>query len=154
MSEHLVNKHVQILRYNISVAAYINHMEGPSPELSQSWWAVCYKLNVTIAAKYLAGSLNQDADYVSWLSSSYKGQFHPRLFKFLDQIYGPHTVNRFTSMTTTPLLHYNSRFLDPESMAQTAMVQENPTNVTTFSNKTPQIISDLSSSQQGNSRIT
>ncbi len=34
------------------------------------------------------------------------------------------------------------------------MVQENPTNVSRFSNKTPQLISDLSSSQQGNYRTT
>ncbi len=42
-------------------------------------------------------------------------------------------------------------------VVQLAMVQENPTNVTRFSNKTPQLISDLSSSQQpeqGNSRTS
>ncbi len=116
MSEHLVNKHVQIISNNISAVAYLNHMGGPSPELStlaQSLWAVCYKLNVTVTAKYLAESLNQDADYLSRLLPSYEWQLNPRLFKFLDQIYGPHTVDQFASMMTTHLPHYNSRFLDP-----------------------------------------
>ncbi len=58
MSEHLVNKHVQIFNDNISAVVYLNHMAGPSTELStlaQSLLAVCYELNVTVTAKYLAG---------------------------------------------------------------------------------------------------
>ncbi len=126
MSEHLVNKHVQILSDNISAVAYLNHIGGPSPELStlaQSLWAVCYKLNVTVTAKYLVGSLNKDADYLSRLLPSYEWQLNPRLFKFLDQIYGPHTVDRFASMTTTHLPHYNSRFLNPETARVDALAQ-------------------------------
>ncbi len=45
------------------------------------------------------------------------------MFKFLDQICGPHTVDRFASMTTTHRPHYTSRFLNPETSGVDALAQ-------------------------------
>ena len=111
-------KHSYILQSdNISMVVYLNHMGGPSMDLSilaQSLWALCFEMNITITAKYLGGKDNVQADSLSRIISQYKWRLHPRLFRMIDQIYHPHSVNRFTLNTTMQL---NSLFYDPGTEA-------------------------------------
>lgn len=125
--KHIVRgKCVQILSDNVSAVAYLNHMGGPSTELSelaQSLWSICFQLNITITAKYLAGKENTLADSLSRVVNQYQWRLHPRLFRMIDQMYGPHSVDRFASITTTQLTRYNSQFYDPETEAVDALAQ-------------------------------
>ena len=122
----VTDKCVRILSDNISAVAYLNHMGGPSTalsELAQSLWAQCFEMKIQISAKYLAGKLNIQADYLSRLTNQYEWRLHPRLFRMIDQVFGPHTVDRFSSITTTHLRRYNSQFHDPASEAVDALAQ-------------------------------
>lgn len=119
-------KTVQILSDNIACVANINNLGGPSGELSklaQSLWALTYELNIKLTAKHLAGYLNVTADRLSRDMTSLEWKLHPKLFRYIDGLFGPHTIDRFASYRTTQLKRYNSRWWDPESEAVDAMAQ-------------------------------
>lgn len=122
----LVNKTVQILSDNITAVAYLNFQGGPSAEMSQvamAIWTLAVENNITISAKYLAGRLNTEADYLSRLVSHHEWRLNPKIFKCLDNIWGPHTVDRFASMATNQIDKYNSQYLDPQTSAVDALAQ-------------------------------
>jgi hypothetical protein len=102
----LKGKVVQILTDNVTAAAYVNFQGGQSVEMtdiSMAIWDICVRHNISISAKHLAGKLNQEADQLSRRSSQYEWMLHPNLFRYLDRLWGPHTVDRFASMATTQI---------------------------------------------------
>ena len=125
--EHdLKGKTVQVLSDNVVAMAYINHLGGPSPSLTalaSAVWITAYELEIALSAKHLAGKENVHADHLSRLSTHYEWQLHPRLFKFLDRIWGPHTINWFASFTNTHLPLYNSLYFNPGSGGVDALTQ-------------------------------
>ena len=122
----LSGKKVQVLTDNISCVAYINHLGGPSTELSrlaQALWDTAYELDIELTARHLAGRLNVTADRLSRQMSALEWKLHPNLFRFIEKCFGPHTVDRFASLRTTQLPRYNSLLWDPASEAVDAMAQ-------------------------------
>ena len=123
---HLRHRVVQVLTDNITAAAYLNFQGGPSVELTQvatAIWELIVENNIVISARYLAGRLNTEADYLSRLVSHTEWKLNPKLFSYLDRLWGPHTVDRFASMCTTQLMRYNSQYLDPCTEAVDALAQ-------------------------------
>ena len=133
------NKHVQILSDNISTVAYINHLGGPVQSLTQiakNIWTLCYQLGVTLEAKHLAGKKNVQADRLSRLSprSTYSWSIHPALFRQIDKMWGPHTMDRFADMTNHVCQKYNSLFRDPYTSGIDALAQTNWSTENNFVN--------------------
>ena len=131
----LKDKHVQIVTDNVSAMCYINHLGGPSVELTslaKDIWMAAQRCNLTLSATFLAGILNVEADGLSRQSTQDEWSLHPRLFQYLDSIWGPHTMDRFANMGNHLIARYNSRFLDPlcsgvdrDALAQTDWHSEN-----------------------------
>ena len=124
--EDLRGKRVQILSDNITKVAYINHMSRSNKEFCdviQELFNVCLDLNVTLTAKYLAGSSNIRADELSRQRSPYEWQLHPAVFAEIDRMWGPHTVDHFASMNTAEIPKYNSYFMDPLTSGVDALSQ-------------------------------
>ncbi len=124
----LKHKSVQFLTDNVTAVAYVNFQGGPSPELTQlarAIWATALENDMTICAKHLAGSQNGRADGLSRLSPIYEWRLHPRLWRYLDSIWGPHTIDRFASVATTQLPRYNSLYQDPLTEGVDALAQSN-----------------------------
>ena len=61
---------------------------------------------VTLSARHVRGVDNGRADYLSRVLYRHEWQIHPALFHMLDQMWGPHTVDRFASEGTTLLPRY------------------------------------------------
>ncbi len=80
------------------------------------------------------GSLNQKADYLNKPSPTYEWQLHSSLFRLIENIFGPHIVDQFASMTTTQLPNYNSHFYDPHMSGVDAIAQCNWANYNNFVN--------------------
>lgn len=123
---HLRGKSVQIVTDNITAMAYINQMGGQSRDLNKiakDIWVGANQFNMTLTATYLAGCLNVEADYLSRLSTRYEWTLHPKLFQYLDNLWGPHTVDRFANMGNHVLPKYNSRYMDPLCSAVDALAQ-------------------------------
>jgi len=124
----LENKTLQVLTDNISAAAYINFQGGPSEELTQiatAIWDVALSHQITLSAKYLAGSLNLEADALSRLTSPSMWRLNPAVFRYIDKVWGPHTIDRFASLATTQTDLYNSMYWDPHTSGVDALAQDN-----------------------------
>ena len=125
---YLKGKCVQILSDNVTSVAYLNQLGGPSRELSdltRSIWLYAHRHGIVVTAKHLAGKLNTRADRLSRPSVHYEWKLHPRLFRYLDRLWGPHHVDRFASCLTAQLPTYNSRYYDPQSSGTDALAQQN-----------------------------
>lgn len=121
-------KKLQVLTDNITTAAYINHLGGPSPDLSQlatSVWMAAHDKGLTLSARYLQGTLNVTADMLSRLSDHYEWQLNKSLFVYLDQMWGPHSIDRFATMSNALMPMYNSRYADPYTSGIDALAQQN-----------------------------
>lgn len=117
---------VQVLSDNVTAVAYINFQGGPSrllTNIATKIWTLAVKNNMSIQAKHLAGRLNTKADGLSRLTGQYEWSIHPHLFRYLDTLWGPHTIDRFASMTTTQCNRYNSLYLDPNTYGVDALHQ-------------------------------
>ena len=124
--KQLQNKSVQIVTDNISAMCYINHLGGPSPQLTQitkAIWLAARDFKITLTARFLAGCRNVVADGLSRLSDKYEWQLNPRIFSYLDSLWGPHTVDRFATLTNTLVPVYNSLYLDPKTSGIDALAQ-------------------------------
>ena len=120
------NKNIQVLSDNITTVAYINHMGGPIKQLTniaKDIWKEAIHSNITITARYLAGKENIQADRLSRQLDKHEWMISRPLFRYLDSMWGPHTVDRFASAISTQLPVYNSRYLDPNGMKVDALAQ-------------------------------
>ncbi len=51
-------------------------------------------------------------------------KLHPRMFLIIDNLWGPHTMDRFAAANNTQLSHYISHFLDPLAVGMDALAQQ------------------------------
>jgi hypothetical protein len=139
-------KKLQVLTDNVTTAAYINHLGGPSPALSQlanALWMEAHDKRLTLSAQYLQGVLNTTADALSRLSDHYEWQLNKGLFAYLEKLWGPHTIDRFATMSNTLLPVYNSRFADPHTSGVDALAQQNWANHNNFVNSPFRLIAQV-----------
>ena len=122
----LEGKVVQVLSDNITTVCYINSLGGPSPLMTWLMKAIfthVHKNRMVLSVKFLAGSQNCHADRLSRQLSPYKWKIHPQLFKWLDERWGPHTVDRFALKMTAHISRYNSLFYDTGTSGVDALAQ-------------------------------
>ena len=125
---YIEGKTIQLLSDNIVTVAYINHLGGPCPkltELAKAIYAEAFALRISLQAEHLAGCLNTIADPLSRLSpqSTYSWSIHPAVFLHLDQIWGPHSIDRFADITNHVRPQYNSLYHDPLTAGVDALAQ-------------------------------
>ena len=133
----LKNQKVQILSDNVTTVAMINGMGGSSVQLdivARTIHIEALEANITLSAKYLAGTLNWRADHLSRVRSTYEWRLHPNLFKMLDRVWGPHHIDRSASITSTQLPVYNSLYWDPQTSGVDALAQTNRGTMNNFVN--------------------
>ena len=127
------NTRIQVFCDSVTAVSYVRNMGGPITKLSdlaESVWACAIRLNVQLDVCHIGGRFNIHADRLSRLNPQHEWQLNPSVFRQLDAMWGPHTIDRFASMTTTHLSLYNSRFIDPltsgvDALSQTDQSAEN-----------------------------
>jgi hypothetical protein len=118
---------VQVLTDNIACVAYINHLGGSSAQLSeiaQAVWQECHTHQIELVAKHLSGSLNTRADSLSRLTGKYEWHLHTKMFQYINNLFGPFTIDRFATMCNTQLPVYNSWTWDPFTSGVDALAQQ------------------------------
>lgn len=126
--EHLKNKTVLIRTDNITSRAYIIHQGGPVCHLnwiSRAIWSLAAKINLNIQVVFLRGCLNTKADLLSRIVDNYNYRLNPRIFKWLNTILGPFSVDRFADCINRQLPIYNSLYYDPETSGINCFDQNN-----------------------------
>ena len=81
----IAGKVIQVLNDNISTVANINFQGGQRQQLTDVAtliWSEALGNNVTLTAKYLAGYLNYEADYLSRITNT-DWMLNPAVFKYL-----------------------------------------------------------------------
>lgn len=119
-------KYVQVLTDNISTVAYLNKLGGPSRELSEmatTIWVLAHELKVELTVSHIRGIHNVRADQLSRVKSSHEWELHPKMFKFVDSIWGPHTIDRFATWINHKVEVYNSWGYDPRTSGVDALGQ-------------------------------
>lgn len=125
--KELTGKTIQIRSDNITTVAYLNKMGGSRKELNDiatAIWAEAINNQVSIVCSHIAGKDNCGADYLSRLNDKYEWKLHPGLFRYLDEMWGPHTIDRFASVLTTQLPKFNSRYHNPLASGIDALAQQ------------------------------
>ena len=65
------------------------------------------------------------ADMWSRTVDKYNWRLHSRLFRYIDTLWGPHTVDHFANCMDTQLPRFNSRYWEPMSEGVDALAQVN-----------------------------
>eukprot|EP00735_Rhodelphis_limneticus_P009037 TRINITY_DN2492_c0_g1::TRINITY_DN2492_c0_g1_i1::g.8884::m.8884 TRINITY_DN2492_c0_g1::TRINITY_DN2492_c0_g1_i1::g.8884 ORF type:complete len:657 (+),score=31.37,sp/Q99315/YG31B_YEAST/24.66/8e-19,RVT_1/PF00078.22/4.8e-17,Dam/PF05869.6/3.1e-05,RNase_H/PF00075.19/0.001 TRINITY_DN2492_c0_g1_i1:1350-3320(+) len=117
---------LRILTDNVTTVAYVNHFGGRWPELTEIATALhkeCLRAGVEIHAEHLPGVQNQQADALSRSFDRNDWMLNAGLFRRLDALWGPHTVDRFASFLNAHCPRYNSYLPDPSCEAVDAFSQ-------------------------------
>jgi ribonuclease HI len=120
------NKDVKILSDNATTVAQINLMSGRSEGLNRILRILvnlCSELNIRITAKYLPGIQNTQADALSRQKDKSDWKLNPIIFKELDSMWGPHSIDRFASHLNKQTRRFNSLRNCPEAEAIDAFQQ-------------------------------
>ena len=120
------NKSVQILTDNFSALTYINCGGGPSAQLTKLAKAIFFRtvqLNASLTASFLAGRRNNHADWLSRQNPAYEWELDTQMIKIIDDMWGPHQVDRFASSVNHQLPVFNSRFWEPGTAGVDALAQ-------------------------------
>jgi hypothetical protein len=118
---HLVKgKAVLIQSDNTTSIACVIKLRSPSEKLNnltQYLVHLCQTLDMTVTAIHLAGKDNDLADYLSRFSETGDWATSTVVFNQLDQIWGPHSIDRFASWLNKKVPRYNSAVLDSQAEA-------------------------------------
>lgn len=124
----IAGKTIEVLSDNVTTVAHINKFGSSNLQLdaiAQAIWAFAFENRVSLVAHHIAGTFNTQPDALSRVSARHEWTLHPAIFRQLDVMFGPHTVDRFAAAATTLLPVYNSRFADPGTAGVDALGQSN-----------------------------
>lgn len=100
-------------------------MGGLRPSFTKLAIAEAIDLGLTIKCAHISGVNNQESDYWSRTPDKHNWMLHPQLFRDIDKLWGPHTIDRFASCQNCHLRRFNSRYWEPLSKAVDALSQVN-----------------------------
>ena len=122
----LAGRIVEVLSDNVTSVAHINKFGSSNVRLdgvAQDIWAFALRNDISLVAHHVAGVANAGPDALSRMSARHEWVLHPSIFRQLGRMFGPHTVDRFASVSTALLPCYNSRYADPLSVGVDALGQ-------------------------------
>ena len=142
--EHLVGENIEILSDNVTTVALINKFGSSDQRLdaiAQAIWSFAFQNHVMLTAHHVSGESNVQPDALSRLPLRHEWFLHPEVFRQLDQMFGPHSIDRFATCSTTHLPLYNSRYLDPGTAGVDALGQTDWSSHNNFVNRPFRLIS-------------
>ena len=127
-TKSLNNAHVLIQMDNTSAIAYVNKMGGAKQGVldkhARSLWEWCLTRKITLRAEHIPGRLNVIADAESRAKpDAADWKLDSDVFKVLNHIFGPFTVDLFANRNNTQLERFYSYLPDPLAEQYDALVQ-------------------------------
>ena len=84
----------------------------------------CVRNGIFLEMEWIPRSLNDKADFISKIVDPDDWQISDDIFASLDNVWGPHSVDRFASFYNAKLPRFNSRFWNPGSEAIDAFTED------------------------------
>jgi hypothetical protein len=116
----LKNSRVTFVLDSLASVYNLNKGGGPVPELSalvKQIWLECARWGIDATAEWISRDRNERADQLSKFRDTADWALHPSLFAAVDQLWGPHTVDRFASAHNAHCRRFNSRYYDAAAEA-------------------------------------
>ena len=98
-------------------------MNEPLQSLAYSMFSICTKHSISIDIQWIPRKENTKADYISKIINHEDWGVPYIFFEFIDNIWGPHSVDRFASVDIKNISRFNSLFCKPSSEAIDALTQ-------------------------------
>lgn len=103
---------IRVRTDNQTAMSYINRMGGRSPHLcriAEEIHSFCLERKLLLSAEYLPGVDNIIADQLSRIENDItENQLNPHIFRLIDRVWGPHTIDAFASASNTQTSRYVS----------------------------------------------
>ena len=80
-------------------------------------YKLCRELNMRLSVEWVSRDYNVEADQLSRFNDPNDYMLDPACFRYIDQLWGPHTVDRFASLQTRQLERFCSRYRNPRCEA-------------------------------------
>jgi hypothetical protein len=80
-------------------------------------WELIDTNNISIRARYIRSAANVLADKLSRETDRDDWKLNPRIFTYLNFLWGLHSIDRFATQGNSQLPRYNARWRDPNSEA-------------------------------------
>jgi Reverse transcriptase (RNA-dependent DNA polymerase) len=126
--EKLRGQVVEIRTDNTTTVAYVNHQGGRSrflTELVRPLWEWALATGTHVFATHIPGKLNKRADSLSrWTRDRSDWKLDPRVFRRLERLWGPHTLDLFATRLNTQLPRFVSWRDDPVAVGTDAFRQD------------------------------
>ena len=102
---------------NVVRIVQVGSMKPHLQEGAMSIFQTCLQHCIKLEMEWIPRTKNELADYASRIVDFDDWQVNPGVFRLLDGLWGPHSVDRFASPTNTQLGRFNSKFWCPETEA-------------------------------------
>ena len=115
----LQNERVRWFTDNQNVVRIVQHGSRNSDLQAEALaiFSLCVKNYIRIEPEWIPREQNELADYCSRLVDYDDWRLNPVVFQWLDELWGPHTVDRFADHVNAQTPRFNSRFWVPGSEA-------------------------------------
>ena len=107
IASKLVNMRVRILQ----VGSAKPHLQSEAVAV----FGLCLANNIRLEPKWIPREQNHMADYISRIVDHDDWSLDSTMFKVLDDLWGPHTVDRFATHYNAQLERFNSQYACPGS---------------------------------------
>jgi hypothetical protein len=118
--KHIENAKVTFVLDSTAAVANLRKGGGPIAELSsltKMIWTECLRLRVDASAVWSRRDDNEAADFLSKYRDHADWQLNMQVFEWLDQRWGPHTIDRFASSDNSKCKRFNARYYDANAEA-------------------------------------
>ena len=108
-------------------AITILHKGSPVPDLnnlSKLIYSVCVKYHIVYEGQWVPRGQNEQADYLSKCYDPDDFQLNPVLFKMLNNIFGPFTIDRMADDFNFQLSVFNSKWFSKHAIAFDCFTQD------------------------------
>ena len=98
---------------NAEIALSVGSRKKELHQEAVAVYKLCRQLNIRLSVKWVSRDDNVETDILSRFDDSNDYMLDPTCFHYIDEAWGPHTVDRFASVQTKQLGRYCSRYRNP-----------------------------------------
>ena len=123
--DQIRGRNVKVYSDNKNVQSVLNvgSRKEDLQNVANDVYGICQSNDISMSIQWIPRELNERSDYLSRCRDSDDWSVQEWVFKYLDEKWGPHTIDRFASFYNTQCTRFNSRWWVPGTLAVDALGQ-------------------------------